>query len=212
MWSQHSSKTFVNVAHQSKWEQQISISGNISTSSAKLLIKTGNLQIPAVGTVQPLPRSCWDLVAEVEDQRLQSRRLAQALQQCISLVRLQVISSDNFESAWSRHRHLGGNFSVFLLFWSNSCADGNPICQCQWEGWCIKTQLAIFCCAMQLVSLLVAFWSLSCRVDSSALLPETAAIKVIGGKVWDFTFPLLWKLCAAAFHPHTKFTTVEKMA
>ena len=80
MWSQHSSKTFVNVAHQSKWEQQISISGNISTSSAKLLNKTGNLQVPPVGTVQPLPRSCWDLVASVEDQLLQSRRFAQNLE------------------------------------------------------------------------------------------------------------------------------------
>ena len=80
MWSQHSSKTFVNVAHQSKWEQQISISGNISTSSAKLPIKSGNLQIPPVGTVQPLPRSCWDLGAVVEAQLLQSRRFAQNLE------------------------------------------------------------------------------------------------------------------------------------
>ena len=80
MWSQHSSKTFVNVAHQSKWEQQISISGNISTSSAKLPIKTGNLQVPPVGNVQPLPRSCWDLGAAVKGQRLQSRRLAQNLE------------------------------------------------------------------------------------------------------------------------------------
>ena len=80
MWSQHSSKTCVKVAHQSKWEQHISISGNISTSSAKLRSKTGNLEIPPVGTVQPLPRSCWDLVAEVEVQRLQSRRFAQNLE------------------------------------------------------------------------------------------------------------------------------------
>ena len=80
MWSQHSSKTFVNVAHQSKWEQQISISGNISTSSAKLPIKSGNLQIPPVGTVQPLPHSCWDLGAKSEAQLLQSRRFAQNLE------------------------------------------------------------------------------------------------------------------------------------
>ena len=68
MWSQHSSKTFVNVAHQSKWEQQISISGNISTSSAKLQFKTGNLQILPVGTVQPLPRSWRDDAASCQIQ------------------------------------------------------------------------------------------------------------------------------------------------
>ena len=204
MWSQHSSKTCVNVAHQSKWEQQISISGNSSTSSAKLQIKSGNLQILPVGTVQPLPRSCWDLGAVAEAQLLQSRRLAQAPQQCISFVRLQVLGSDNFESPWSRHRHLGGNFSVFLLFWSNSCADGNPICQCQWEGWCIKTQLAIFCCAMQLVSLLAAFWSLSCRVDSSALLPETAATKVIyWGQGLGFHFPTSLESLRRRFSPYS---------
>ena len=204
MWSQHSSKTFVSVAHQSKWEQQISISGNISTSSAKLLNKTGNLQVPPVGTVQPLPRSCWDLVAAVEVQRLQSRRLAQALQQCISFVRLQVSSSDNFEMPWSGHRHLGGNFSVFLVFWSNSCADGNPICQCQWEGWCIKTQLAFFCCAIQPVSLLAAFLSLSCRVDSSALLPETAATKVVyWGQGLGFHFPTSLESLRRRFSPYS---------
>ena len=76
----NTSKTCVNVAHQSKWEQQISISGNISTSSAKLQIKSGNLQIPPVRTVQPLPRSCWDLGAAVKDQRLQSRRFVQNLE------------------------------------------------------------------------------------------------------------------------------------
>ena len=75
MWFEHSSKTFVNVAHQSKWEQQISISGNISTSSAKLpQIKSGNLQVPPVGTVQPLPRSCWDETASCQ---IQTHHVAQ---------------------------------------------------------------------------------------------------------------------------------------
>ena len=101
MWSQHSSKTCVNVAHQSKWEQQVSISGNIS-SSAKLRIKKGNLQIPPVGTVQPLPRSCWDLGAVVEAQRLQSRRFAQNFQQICGAIDAFAVVAKAPGARWDR--------------------------------------------------------------------------------------------------------------
>ena len=57
-----------------------STSGNISTSSAKLPIKSGNLQIPPVVNAQLLPRSCWDLVASANVQLLQSHRFAQNLE------------------------------------------------------------------------------------------------------------------------------------
>ena len=102
MWSQLSSKTFVNVAHQSKWEQQISISGNISTSSAKLRSKTGNLQVPPVGTVQPLPRSCWDLGAKSEAQLLQSRRFAQNFQQICGAIDAFAVVAKAPGARWDR--------------------------------------------------------------------------------------------------------------
>ena len=57
-----------------------STSGNITASSAKLLFKSGNLQVKPVSTAQPLPRSCWNLGAAAEDQNLQSRRFAQDLE------------------------------------------------------------------------------------------------------------------------------------
>ena len=102
MWSQHSSKTCVNIAHQSKWEQQISISGKISTSSAKLRTKTGNLQIPPVGTVQPLPHSCWDLGAVVEAQLLQSRRFAQNLGKICGAIDAFAVSAKAPGARWDR--------------------------------------------------------------------------------------------------------------
>ena len=102
MWYQHSSKTCVNVAHQSKWEQQISISGNISTSSAKLLTKIGNLEIPPVGTVQPMPCSCWDLGAAAEDQHLQSRRFAQNFQQICGTIDAFAVVAKAPGARWDR--------------------------------------------------------------------------------------------------------------
>ena len=74
-------KTLVAQQTLKQEEHQIkSTSGNITASSAKLLIKSGNLQVKPFRTAQPLPRSCWNLEASVEVQLLQTRRFAQDLE------------------------------------------------------------------------------------------------------------------------------------